>query len=164
MKKHIGVASLALGVALFAVPAGPTLADGHDGKHRIHRSAGMHEADPGRMLRHLTRGLELDETQQQEVGNIVTAAAPEMQALHDRSEANRTQMRELDVNDSNYNARLSDLAAEKGAIAAEQALLHGRLRADITAILTPEQRQELADKAGKLRDHFEDRSKRRSRS
>jgi Spy/CpxP family protein refolding chaperone len=71
-------------------------------------------------------------------------------------------MHELDINASNHDARLNVLATEKGAIATEQALLHGRLKSEIHAVLTPEQKQELAASAGKMRDriqkHHEDRS------
>lgn len=170
MKKQIGMVSLALSAALFAVSTAPAFAAGagsHDGnnggKHRMHRGAGMHEsAGPERMLRHLTRALELDETQKQQVENIVTAAQPEMESLHARSEANRTRMRDLDVNARDYRAQLGELAAEKGAIVSEQALLYGRLKAEVNAVLTPEQRTELAERADKMREHFKERKSLRS--
>jgi Spy/CpxP family protein refolding chaperone len=166
MKRQTRVASLALTAALFAVSAGAAVADqaeddgNFERKHRMHR--GMHQGgDPDRMVQHLTRELELDETQQQEIENIVTAAKPGMDALHDRVEANMKAMRELEVSDSNYDARLNELAAEKGAIASEQALLHGRLKAEVNAVLTPEQRQELADKRDRIRERFKQREQER---
>jgi len=168
MKKQIRMASLALTTALFAVSAGAAVAaQAEDGgnferKHRMH-GAGMHlGGDPQRMVQHLTRELELDETQQQEIENIVTAAKPEIEALRDRVEANMKAMHELDVNDSDYYARLNELAAEKGAIASEQALLHGRLKAEINGALTPEQRQQLADKGDRMRDRFKQRKQQRA--
>jgi Spy/CpxP family protein refolding chaperone len=115
------------------------------------------------MVQHLTRELELDDTQQQKVENIVTAAEPEMEALHDRVEVNMNAMHELDVSDDNYDVRLNELAAEKGALASEQALLHGRLKAEINAVLTPEQRQQLAEKADTMREHFKERRQKHSR-
>lgn len=170
MKKQL---ITALSVALLAAASGSAVAarsgaddghDGHDRKARFHRG-GHHDAfDPEAMLRYLGRKLELDETQQQEIDNILSAAKPQLDALRERAETNRKAMYELDAGDSNHEAKLNNLAAEKGAIVSEQALLHGRLKADIHAVLTPEQRQELAAKAVKTRDRFRGGRKAGSRS
>ena len=150
----------ALSVALLAATSGTAMAaqpeahdghDRHDRKARFHRG-GDHEAfDPQAMIRHLGRKLELDETQQQEIDNILSAAKPQMDALRERAAANRKAMHELDAGDSYHEAKLDNLAAEKGAIVSEQAMLHGRLKSAIHAVLTPEQRQELAAKSGEMR-------------
>jgi Spy/CpxP family protein refolding chaperone len=152
----------ALSIVLFALSSVAAAAahagegGSHDREHRLHFGAGMHEGgDPARMAKHLSDKLDLDQTQQQEIENIVSAAKPEIDLLRERAEANRNAMHELDVNDSDHDARLSALASEKGAIATEQALLHGRLKSEINAVLTPEQRQELAASAGKMRDRFQ---------
>lgn len=52
-------------------------------------------------------------------------AQPEIDALRDRAESNGEAMHELDVNDSDRDARLGVLATEKGAIATEQARCTG---------------------------------------
>jgi len=149
-------------VAATAVHAGE--GDSHERKHRSHSGGGMHEhGDPARMAKHLGRKLDLEQAEQQKIENIVSAAKPEIDALRERAETNRKAMRELDVNDSNHDARLRELASEKGAIATEQALMHGRLKSEINAVLTPEQRQELATSAGKMRDRFQKRKEGRSR-
>jgi Spy/CpxP family protein refolding chaperone len=149
------------GIAATAAHADESHSD--DRSHRSHFGAGMHEGgDPERLVKHLTRKLDLDQTQQQHIENIVSAAKPEIDALRDRAEANRNAMDELDINDSNRDAQLNVLATEKGAIATEQALLHGRLKSEINAVLTPEQRQELAASAGKMRDRFHKRHEGRS--
>ncbi|MEX2126246.1 MAG: Spy/CpxP family protein refolding chaperone [Woeseia sp.] len=165
MKKHM---ISALSVALFAVTSGAAVAGHghhggeHDGKHRAHRGAGMHESgDPGRMVGHLTRELDLDETQQQEIDNVVLAARPQMDALRERADANRKAFHELDL-DSEHDAKLNALAVEKGAIATEHALLHGRLKADIRAVLTPAQRQQLFDQAQAKRERYQRRQDERS--
>ena len=168
MKKQ---AVTALLIVLFAL-SGVAATAAHDGeggsydrKHRLHFGAGMHEGgNPARVAKHLSDKLDLDETQQKEIENIMSAAKPEIDALRERAETNRKVMHELDVNDSNRDARLSELASEKGAIATEQALLHGRLKSEISAVLTPEQRQQLAASAGKMRDRFQKRKEARERS
>lgn len=163
MKKQV---IAALSVALLAAGSGAAVAgqasgEGHEHKQRFRHEGSMREAgDPERMVRHLTEKLELDQTQQQEIGNIVSAAEPELDALRKRAEANRSAMQELDVDDSDYDARLQALATEKGEIASEQALLHGRLKSDINSVLTPEQRQELAAASDRMRDRFQKHRKR----
>ena len=160
MKKHL---ITALSVALLAATSGTAVAaqpepdgghDRHDRKFRLHRG-GHHEAfDSEEMVTHLARKLELDATQQQEIDNILSAARPQLDALRERAEANRKAMHELDVSDSSHEAQLNRLAAEQGAIVSEQAVLHGRLKAEIHAVLTPGQRQELAEKSKKMGDRF----------
>ena len=171
MKKQLITAmSVALltttgGAATAAQPEAHEGHDRHDRRLKLHRDGVQHEAfDPQAMIRHLSRKLELDETQQQEIDNILSAAKPSMDALRERAEANRKAMHELDASDSNHEAKLNNLAAEKGAIVSEQAILHGRLKADIHAVLTPEQRQELAEKSEKMRDRFRERRGAGSRS
>lgn len=127
----------------------------HDRKLRFHRGGGHHDAfNPQMMLRHLGKKLELDTTQQQKIDNILSAAKPQLDELRKRAEVNRRAMHELDASDSNHDAKLNSLAAEQGSIVSEQAMLHGRLKADIHAVLTPEQRQELAEKSKKMRERF----------
>jgi Spy/CpxP family protein refolding chaperone len=159
MKKQV---IAALSVALFAASSGTAVAgpgsdgEGHEHKQRFRHAAGMQDAgDPERMVSHLTQKLELDQTQQQEIGNIVSAAKPELDALRDRAEANRSAMHELDFNEGDYDVRLQALATEKGEIATEQALLHGRLKSEINAVLTPAQRQQLAAASDRMRDRFQ---------
>jgi Spy/CpxP family protein refolding chaperone len=162
-------ATMTLAILLFtlnnvvttAVHAGDEFED--ERRLRMHAGAGMHEyGDPERMVKRLSRKLDLDQAQLQQIGNVVSAAQPEIDALRDRVDANRKALHELDVNDGNHDTRLGVLATEKGAIATEQTLLHGRLKSEINAVLTPEQRQELAASAGKMQDRFRKRREGRS--
>jgi len=148
-------------VALASVSAAAALAapadggDGHGGKRHLYGGAGMHGAgDPSRMVEHLTRRLELDQSQRQAVENAVSSLQPEMDALRERAEANRTRLQGLDPGASDYPARLNELATEKGAVETEQTVLHGRLKADIHAVLTPGQRQQLSEHSKEMRHRF----------
>ena len=131
---------------------------GHDGKrhgrdagHRMNRDE---FGDPARMLEMMTRHLDLDDTQTQTIGNILEAAKPQFDALRERGQAVRTAMHELDVDDPDYGARLQQLAMEIGEVTAEATLLHGNLRAEVFAQLTPEQRDRAAEGRRGMRDHF----------
>lgn len=110
--------------------------------------------DPERMVEHLARQLELDDDQSQVLKNIIGAALPEITELKDAARENRQAIAALDVEDPDYAARLDNLAAENGRLAAAATRLHGRLRAEISAALTPEQRSLMTEKMAGMRAHF----------
>lgn len=150
MRKQLTAAAAA---AAIVMTAGMALADqGRDpGERRLYRGGGMHGfGDPAQVVEHLDRALELEETRRQRIENIVSATGPEIEALHERAEKNHNALRELDANDDGYDALLANLAREKGDIAAQLVLLRGRMKAEIDEVLTPEQRQKLAEAGGGL--------------
>ena len=84
--------------------------------------------------------LGLDDTQRQTVQNIQLAAEPEVTALRERMQANREKMKGLDADDPNRSALLNDIAVEKGQLTTEATLLFDRVRNEVGAVLTDEQR------------------------
>ena len=124
----------------------------HGGRFRGNR-------DPMRWVQRLSRQLDLDDTQQQNLANVVEASKPEFEALRERSRDTRSALRELDVDDPDYAAKLDNLAAAQGQLATDRAVLLGRLRAEVAAQLTPEQRAEMSE----LVDEFRSRAGRRHR-
>lgn len=105
--------------------------------------AGMREdmRNPARMLERMQRHLDLDETQTQQMSNIFDAAKPEIDALRAALRENREATRSLDTSDPDYSARLQNLSTANADLAGKMTLLHGRLRAEVHAVLTPEQMQ-----------------------
>jgi Spy/CpxP family protein refolding chaperone len=148
----------ALAVIVLLATSMAATAQGFDGSPEMRSKF----ADPERLVEHLSRRLDLDDTQQQALANVVNAAAPEMNELRESARANRDAIRELDVNDPDYDAKLSNLAVENGELASTATLLHGRLRAELNALLTPEQRETLASlpKRGGNRGHDQQKQQR----
>lgn len=105
-----------------------------------------HGRNPEEMIMRIADRLDLDETQRQEVRNIMEAAKPSFSALRERSRASRQAFFALDVSDPDYGAKLQDLSAQSGELVAELTMLAGQLRADVSAVLTDEQRQKLAER------------------
>jgi Spy/CpxP family protein refolding chaperone len=132
--------------------------EAHDGKRHGHGSGyRMHHGefgDPARMLEMMTRHLDLDDAQTQAISNIFLAAEPEIDALRERGQAARKAMHVLDVDDPDYGSKLQQLSTEIGVVTSEATLLHGRLRAEVLAQLTPEQREHAAEGRRGMRDHF----------
>ncbi len=120
-----------------------------EGKRGPGRDFGDREAMSERMAEHLG----LDESQAQEVRNIMEAAKPEFEVLRQRARANREAMRALDTNSADYGVALQNLSTESGQLATEMALLQGKVRSDINAVLTPEQQQKLADRPDRRGGH-----------
>ena len=110
--------------------------------------------DPARMLKMMARHLDLDETQSQNIENILSAAKPEIDALRERAQATRKAMHELDVTDPAYGTELQNLSTQIGALTSEATLLHGRIRADVFAQLTDEQRERAAEGRRRMSDRF----------
>lgn len=121
--------------------------------------AGRHgpDADPTRLLERAKRYLDLDETQEARVENILEAARPEFEALRERAESNRAAIRELDWNDPDQSVRLNDLALESGQIVTDGILLMGRVRSEFVSVLTAEQIVEMEATADRWRDRRDER-------
>ena len=144
------VLTLAAGLAI----AAPNGGKGHDGDWGGPRSGGRMMANPERIVDRMTRHVDLDETQEQTIRNILEAAKPEFEALRTRGKANMSAMRDLEPSDPDYSARLDDLSAENGQLVADGTRLVGRVRGEVYAVLTAEQIAELEAAGDRMRERF----------
>jgi Spy/CpxP family protein refolding chaperone len=134
----------------------------HDGRrhHEMHGAhAGMmpggHDFD--RIVEHMSRRLDLNETQTQAIRNIVEAAKPEADTLRERARANREAMHALNVSDADYDVKLQNLAVENGELVTQMTLLHGRVMGQVNGELTVEQRDELSKSRDAMKKRFRQR-------
>ncbi len=127
---------------------------GHRGRHHGH--AGMMHGGPdfSRIVEHMSRRLELDDTQKQVIGNIVDAAKPEAEGLREQAQSIRVAMHALDIADEDYDVQRQKLAGRKGELVTQVTLLHGRVMAEINAELTDEQRAKFSEGRDKMRKRF----------
>ena len=109
------------------------------------------------MAGRLVRRLDLDETQQTEVRNIFEAARPEFEVIRERGRSTREAMLNLDPASADYAAELNNLALESGQIVTDTALLAGRVRAEVNAVLTPEQAEELREMVSRFAERMGER-------
>ena len=143
------LATLALAGTAFAGPGGGQ--KGHPGAP----FPGL--AGPGLNIERMAAHLELDETQRQSIENILEAARPEFQALRADFWANRQALEAIDPADADYSAAINDVAAENGRLATEGTLLMSRVRNEVHAVLTEEQRAKLAEGKQRMRAKAERR-------
>ncbi len=122
--------------------------DGSDSGVKRERGDGMRGAqarDPERMIRGITRRLELDEVQVQQVRNIIDAAKPEFEAMREQGRENHMARRDLDESDTDYAAKRDQMATTRRDLKASSNELRDRMRTEINAILTPEQQAKFAE-------------------
>ena len=148
----------ALACVVTVLVVGPgSAAAGPDGGHKSRGHHGMmmgEFGDPGRMLAFMSRRLDLDSDQEQRIGNILDATAPESEALRERGKTVREAIAALDTSDPDYDVKVQDLALEIGEIATAATLLHGRVRAQVAQELTPEQAATLAEGRARMHERF----------
>lgn len=157
MKSYLPIVLL----ASLAMTAGAGAASEHGGPGAGGRHGEMSQfRDPGRMVERMSRILDLDELQEQNINNIVTAAKPEIDALRERRKANRQAMRALDPADPDYSAKLTSLATEVGELTTEATLLFGRVRLEVAEQLTDAQKAELEEAFEQRRGRFRRHSRR----
>jgi Spy/CpxP family protein refolding chaperone len=136
----------AIMLVVIAVSAG-SVVYAESGEHSG-RDRGDRHSMSGHFSEKMADHLGLDETQRQTVQNIRLAAEPEVTALRERMQANREKMQALDANDPNRSALLNDIAAEKGQLTTESTLLFDRVRNEVGAVLTDEQRAKVEEHSG----------------
>ena len=112
---------------------------------------------PEMMVGRMAERLDLDDTQRESVRSIMEAAKPELKALREKAMANRNALVALDAGD----AEVQNIAIANGEIATEATLLFTRIRGEVHAVWTDEQRAKLVELKGRAGDRKERRENRR---
>jgi periplasmic protein CpxP/Spy len=105
------------------------------GAHNWH-----HHRGPWRLLGKLN----LSADQKQQVKDIMAAARPQMQSLHEQMHANISKLQQTKPTDPNYSSIASQVSQTHGSLSAQAFTQHAELRAQIFKVLTPEQQTQLA--------------------
>ncbi len=136
IRKLLWPALLAAGAVLTAAAA-VSVASAAD-------APGAHEWHHHRGPWHLLGKLNLSADQKQQVKDLMTAARPQMQSLHEQMHANMLKLQQTSPTDPNYSSIASQVSQAQGALAAQAFTQHAEMRAQIFKILTPEQQTQLA--------------------
>ena len=116
--------------------------DGKKGPRDRHfNGPGFGMPNPDMISERMAERLGLNEAQRESVDNIMSAAKPEIKALREKAKANRDALKALDPSDP----EVQNIALSNGELATEATLLFARVRGEIDAVLTDEQRAELAE-------------------
>ena len=98
---------------------------------------------PGFMLEHMADHLDLTDEQRVTIEGILEASKPEMEALREQVKANREAIQALDPASASYDAELNNLALSNGELATTGTLLAVRVKTEVAAVLTDEQKAKL---------------------
>jgi periplasmic protein CpxP/Spy len=93
---------------------------------------------------HLLGKLGLNAAQKQQIKEIMTAARPQMQTLHEQMRANSVKLRQTPPSDPNYAGVVSQASQTEGSLAAQMMTQRADLRAQVFKVLTPAQQGQLA--------------------
>ena len=99
--------------------------------------------DPGFMLEHMADHLDLSDEQRATIEGILDASRPEIQALREQVKANREEIRALDPGSTSYDAELNNIALSNGELATTGTLLAVRVKTEVAAVLTDDQKAKL---------------------
>lgn len=133
MKKLLTAAGLMLAMSL-AIPTFSYADTQHGCSHH-----GYHG------MQYMAQQLNLSDKQQEQFKQLHRQSRDRMQSTRDAMQDNREAMMKLDPSARDYMAQVDKLAAREGKLVEQMVKEHAKLRADISAILTPEQRSKMAE-------------------
>jgi protein CpxP len=102
---------------------------------------------------HLLGKLDLSAAQKQQVKDIMTAAHPQMQSLHEQMRANSLKLRQTQPTDPNYASIASQVSQTHGSLAAQMMTQQADVRAQVFKVLTPAQQTQLAALEAQMQGH-----------
>jgi Spy/CpxP family protein refolding chaperone len=147
MKKSIK--TLLIGTALagsviaglaYAMPPG----GGESCQHAGHGMGFGHRGmDADSYIDRMAQRLDLTTEQRDKVRALVDKARPQTRALRDKMSENRKQLHALAVQGTAKESEVRKLADSQGKLIADMIVQRSKLRSEISAVLTPEQREQL---------------------
>ena len=130
---------------------------GRPGADRHFGGPGFGMPAPEMRVERMAKHLDLDDVQRESVESIMSAAKPELEALREQFRANHETLQDLDANDP----EVQNIAMSNGELATQGTLLFTRIRGEINAVLTDEQRAKLAEGKERRKERFERQQERR---
>jgi protein CpxP len=106
---------------------------------------------------HLLGKLGLSAAQKQQIKDIMAAAHPQMQSLHEQMRANTLKLQQTKPTDPNYTSIASQVSQTHGSLAAQAVTQHAEVRAQVFKVLTPAQQEQLATLEAQMPQHRQGR-------
>lgn len=101
--------------------------------------------------------LELSVEQRDAIRDLMERERPQMQALREEQFTNRQRLIDTPTDAPDYDSVVQEIAEANGRLTAEQIRRRGQLRAEIHALLTPDQRARAREVRGGLRPQMQQR-------
>ena len=145
-----GIAILIIGATVFAV------ARGFKGKHGKGEYSWGEKRRHGDMVEHMARKLNLTDAQKQQVKAIIDSTKTTAEGIHTKLDEIRKQLDAATANGQFDETQVRSLASQKAQLEADMLVEHFRVKSQVFAILTPEQRtkaEEMHKRGGHHRKH-----------
>ncbi|MGI9311767.1 MAG: Spy/CpxP family protein refolding chaperone [bacterium] len=113
----------------------------HDGDRIGHAHHGLMLGE--RMIKRLSRKLELDDAQRDALRTVAEDARPSLMRMRDQLRESRRAMLDLDPNAADYDDRVAELASQHGALASEMTRKAAEIKATLAEVLTAKQMERL---------------------
>ncbi len=130
--------SMATAADVSTTPPAPAAPGPHGWHH--HRGSG-----------HLLGKLGLSDAQKQQIKDIMTAARPQMQSLHEQMRANSLKLQQTLPTDPNYSSIASQVSQTHGSLTAQGMTRRAEVRAQVFMVLTPAQQTQLTALEAQMR-------------
>lgn len=135
------------GACPYGGPGGGPGAMGFGGPGMGHGGYGMgygrHGFDSEARIERMAAVLDLTKEQRDKVRAIVDKSTPKTRELRDKIADNRTKLHALMQQEKPKDAEVRKLADEKGKLVAEMIVERTKVKSEIHAVLTPEQREKM---------------------
>lgn len=114
-----------------------------------------------RMLERMTADLQLSPDQQQKIRGVFDAARPGMEQARANARANAEKLRAAQPGSAGYDAVVAEVARNAGELASRAVTSGAQVRAQVWAVLTPDQRQKLETLQAQRQARMQQRMKER---
>lgn len=127
----------------------------HGGGWRGAAFDGAAPGEGGRFVDAMAARLELTVEQQDAIRDLMVRSRPAIRELRDAQRANRRELMETPTDAADYDVVLQRVAETNGQLTTDMIRRHGQLRAEVHALLTPEQRERALAMKQALRERLE---------
>src|SRR5580698_3307680 len=151
--RHLMTATLLTAGAMLTAAGSLSVANAADEAATTPPPPGAHGWHHHRGPWHLLGQLGLNETQKAQIKEIMTAARPQMQSLHEQMHANMLKLQQTKPTDANYSSISSQVSQAHGSLTAQAMTQKAEMRAQVYKVLTPAQQTQLATLEAQMHSH-----------
>ena len=120
---------------------------GFDGPHGF--------AHHGAHLQRMLRRLDLTVEQREQVRGIMEQSRPQLQSIGESLRSNRDRLTAVTPDDADYAGVVAEVSQSNASLAERQTLLAARVRSDVWAVLTDDQKARAAELRLEMRDRMQ---------
>lgn len=122
------------------------------------RGGGHHRGGYGMML----RGIDLTDEQKAQIKSIRQASRETVKPLREQMKANREKLQQLSESGSFDQAQVQTIAAQQGALSAQMIVEKERVKSQVYAVLTTEQKAKAAEMKAQFKQKRAERMQKRA--